>query len=266
LAELVKQRTAPSRQLSRLALASVVLAASGCVSSTDIDALSSQISDLQRQVLQVQTQGSSKEEIAKLQAALQQQTQALLRSEADMQVDLESLSNQIQALQARLEETNMRLERLSQQAAATAQEMRTSRDVPGAAPPAIAADPQAMYQAAYGDYLKHSYDLAVMGFQQYLQAFPDTELSDNAAYWVGECYFGQGKFEQAIQQFDLLQERFPRSDKTASAWLKKGYALLELGQRQAGVAQLRKVIKDYPGSDEANLARQRLRALGVDAG
>jgi tol-pal system protein YbgF len=259
--------TAPRflRQLPPLLFAGAAAATAGCVTTTDIDALHAQISDLQRQVLQVQTQGSSKEEIAKLQAALQQQTQSLLKSEADMQVELKSLSSQIHALQARLEETNMRLEQLSQQAAAAAQELRSSRgDAPGAASPS--ADPQAMYQAAYGDYLKHNYDLAILGFQQYLDAFPDTELSDNAAYWIGECHFGQGKFEQAIRQFDVLQQRYPRSDKTASAWLKKGYALLELSQKQAGISQLRKVIREYPGSDEANLARQRLRTLGVDAG
>lgn len=259
------RRSRLGRRLSALFLAGTAAALAGCVSSTDIDALSSQISDLQRQVLQVQTHGSSKEEIAQLQASLQKQTQSLLKAEADMQVELKSLSGQIQALQARLEETNFRLEQISQQAAAAAQEARTSRDAaPGSAAPA--ADPQSMYQAAYGDYLKHNYDLAVLGFQQYLQAFPDTELSDNAAYWIGECYFGQGKFADAIQQFDSLQQSYPRSDKSASAWLKKGYALLELTQRQAGITQLRKVIREYPGSDEANLARQRLRALGVDAG
>lgn len=250
-----------------LVVAALAAATGGCVSTSDIDGLSSQLSDLQRQVLQVQTQGSSKEEVAKLQAALQQQTQSLLKSEADMQVELKALSGQIQALQSRLEETNMRLEQLSQQAAAAAQELRSSRvETPGAPANTAAADPQAMYQAAYGDYLKHNYDIAILGFQQYLQSFPDTELSDNAAYWIGECYFGQGKFQPAIDQFDALQQRYPRSDKTASAWLKKGYALLELSQKQAGIAQLRKVIKDYPGSDEANLARQRLRTLGVDAG
>lgn len=254
------------RRLPLCTLAIVAAAAAGCVSSTDIDSLSSQISDLQRQVLQVQTQGSSKEEVAKLQAALQQQTQSLLRSEADLQVEIKALSGQVQALQAQLEETNFRLEQISQQAAAAAQEARTSREAVPGAPPVVAADPQSMYQAAYGDYLKHSYDLAVLGFQQYLQSFPDTELSDNAAYWIGECYFGQGKFQLAVEQFDSLQQRYPRSDKTASAWLKKGYALLELDQRQAGIGQLRKVIRDYPGSDEANLARQRLKSLGVDVG
>jgi tol-pal system protein YbgF len=99
-----------------------------------------------------------------------------------------------------------------------------------------------------------------------LDDFPETELADNAAYWTGECYFSQAKYEQAIREFDDILRVYPRSDKLASALLKKGYAYLELGQREQGVVQLQHVIREYPGTDEANLARQRLSALGVDAG
>ena len=59
--------------------------------------------------------------------------------------------------------------------------------------------------------------------------------------------------------------RYPRSDKVPSALLKKGYSHLELGERPQGVVQLQHVIRSYPTSDEANLARQRLREIGVDA-
>jgi len=60
--------------------------------------------------------------------------------------------------------------------------------------------------------------------------------------------------------------RYPRSDKVPSAALKKGYAHLELGERSQGVVQLQYVVRQFPNSDEANLARQRLRELGVDPG
>ena len=61
-----------------------------------------------------------------------------------------------------------------------------------------------------------------------------------------------------------MLSRFPRSDKTASALLKKGYAHLELGERSQGIVQLQHVLRQYPTSDEANLARGRLREMGVD--
>jgi tol-pal system protein YbgF len=126
-------------------------------------------------------------------------------------------------------------------------------------------DPQALYNAAYNDYLKGSYDLAMRGFQQYLESFPSTALAANATYWIGECHYRQKRFRQAIEQYDAVLNRYPRSDKTASALLKKGYAHLELGERAQGVVQLQHVLRQYPTSDEANLARQRLREIGADS-
>ena len=67
-------------------------------------------------------------------------------------------------------------------------------------------------------------------------------------------------------EFDRILKGYPRSDKIPSVLLKKGYAYLEVGQREQGVVQLRNVVREYPQSDEANLARQRLRSLGVDPG
>ena len=112
---------------------------------------------------------------------------------------------------------------------------------------------------SYGDYLRGNYDLAVLGFRQYLDSFPNTELADNATYWIGESYFSQRKFRHILTAY-------PRSDKVASALLKKAYAFLELGDRSQGTGQLQTLIRQYPGTDEANLAKQRLDALGVDAG
>ena len=258
------------------ACAALAILAGACVSGEDIAAIQSQLSDIQRQVLTLQQQSSSKQEVEELQSQIASQTQALIKSEADVQVALRDLSTMIDQLQANLEDTNFRLSQLSQQIAATNQELNSVRSLlggSGLAPtsggggtpaPSQASDPQALYQSAYNDYLRGNYDLAVRGFGEYLRAFPDTEQSDNAAYWIGECYFSQGRYRQAIGEFDQMLNRYPRSDKLASALLKKGYAYLELNQREQGVVQLQHVLRQYPGTDEANLARQRLREVGVD--
>jgi tol-pal system protein YbgF len=280
------------RRLHHLSLTgclAAALAAAGCVSPQDIEGLQSQLSEIQRQMLQAQRQAPSKQEVEDLGTSVGQQMGSLLKTEADMQVKLQELSSQIDELQAKLEDTNYRLAQLSQQIAATNQELKAFRSQPTAVAPSPetfpggdpaatpppqqpvrpsgpAADPQSLYNSAYNDYLRGKYDLALQGFEEYLKNFPGTDLADNATYWIGECYYRQKRYRQAVDQFEGVLSRYPRSDKSAGALLKKGYSLIELGDRSQGVTQLRQVVRQYPTSDEANLARQRLRELGVDAG
>ncbi len=66
-----------------------------------------------------------------------------------------------------------------------------------------------------------------------------------------------------MKDYDKVLEEYPGGTKAASAQLKKGYALLELGQREAGVRELNSLIARYPRSIEASQARDRLKRLGV---
>jgi TolA-binding protein len=69
-----------------------------------------------------------------------------------------------------------------------------------------------------------------------------------------------------VKDYDKVLEQYPGGNKAATAQLKKGYALLELGQRDAGVRELNSLIARYPRSIEASQARDRLRRLGVTSG
>ncbi len=255
----------------RLVPVVALLLLGGCVSSSDIESLRAQIVALQQQIQQLQAQGSSKQEVAGLQTAIQQQTDKLLKAEADMRVDVGNLSGQFGELQGKLDDTNYRIAQLSQQIASANQDLKAVRSATtpsaqaaGGSPAAsTAADPETLYQTAYSDYLRGAYDLALLGFRQYLEAYPDTDLADNAVYWIGECYYRQQRYTEAIAEYDRVLQTWPRSDKTASALLKKGYAQLELGRRQEAIQQLNKVVSGFPNSDEANLARQKLQSLGV---
>ena len=281
-----------SRRFFLPVLVAVALTGGGCVSTQDIAGIQSQLEDIQRQMLQLQKQAPSKQDVENLDAQVARQMTSLLKQEADMQVKLQGVSGQIDELQAKLEDTNYRLGQLSQQIATTNQELKAFRSAtpdlgtstgappPGAAgagpggtpapppqpaPPAVVNDAKVQYDAAYNDYVKGNYDLAKREFEEYLASFPATDLADNATYWIGETYYRQGRFRQAIERFDQVVRNYPRSDKVASALLKKGYAYLELGERSTGIAQLQQVVRQHSSSDEANLARQRLREVGVDA-
>jgi len=249
------------------------------------------MNDIETQIQALERKSSSKEEVARLNANVSEQTQQLLKSNADTGVKLEELSNEIERLQGKLEDTNRRLSQLSQQIAETQGDLLRMRGgtstVPpaGGAPPSAtpsttnpgsprvgepeavarpAAGPSELYDTAYADYTKARYALAIQGFQEYLEAYPNTDLSDNAQYWIGEAHYAQKKHRDAVVDFDRLLKDWPKSDKAPAALLKKGYALLELGQKAEAVVQLQYVIHEHPSSEEARLARARLKAIGVE--
>jgi tol-pal system protein YbgF len=258
-----------------IALAAAALAAAGCGSS-QLDSMEQQLADIQRQVLQIQKQSSSKDELATLGSQGAEQSRNVLKAQADIQLELQSLASLIEQLEGKLEDTNYRLAQLSQQIAATNQQIKGMR--PGEAPPPVgangsgpvsgtaAADPETLYRTSYNDYLRGNYDLAILGFRQYLESFATTDLADNASYWIGESYYRQKRYQDAVREFDNVVNQYPNSDKVASALLGKGYSYLELGEKSKGVVQLQNVIRRYPRSDEANLARQQLTSLGIDPG
>ena len=231
------------------------LLSGACVSGRDIDDIQSKLGEIEREVVDLQRVSSTKQNVESLSTAVDQHMETLRKAEADMRVSLDKLSSQIDQLEANLEDTNYRLSQLSQQIAATNQELKTFRSntalrspatEPGAE--ALPSDPQALYQTAYNDYLRGNYELAILGFRQYLESFPNTELADNASYWIGESYFSQGQYERAIQEFDNILSTYERSDKVASALLKKGLLVSRVGRDRASDLTPEKCHPELPGN------------------
>ena len=96
-----------------------------------------------------------------------------------------------------------------------------------------------------------------------IKYYPNTDLAGNCYFYLGEVQFRQGNYQQAAQNYDQVLQSFLLGSKVASAQLKKGFSLIELGKQDDGVQELRHVIQRYPRSPEALQARERLRKLGV---
>lgn len=284
-------RAGAARAFRLLAAAGSLAAAAGCVSGSDIDGLHRHLSTVEKQVESVSKQSSSKDEVAKLNETLGKQAQTLLRSNADLGTKFDDLTREMQTLAGKLEDANRRLAQLSQQIADTQARLSAAGSMtllptPATAPQtpplsgvapgpggAAAASPQRggsitpsdLFAQATADYQRGRYDLARQGFEDYAEKFPRTDLSDDALYWAGECWSAQKKQREAIAAFDKLFRTYPQSDKAPAAHLKKGIAHLDLGEKAQGMVELNFVVNQFPGSDEAKSARQRLKSLGGDS-
>ena len=256
-----------------------------CSSSEDMALLHREITDVQRSVEQLETNVLDKGDLQAMESSMQDLTSKNMRSNADLAQRVVELQEQIEALHASLEMTTRRLQQISQELAAVRSQRSTAAILPpvtaaptgeeeagsgGAAAAGAAAlsaggpsTPDELYRSAYEDYMRGNYDLAADGFGEYLRRWPDTELSDNALYWIGECYDAKEEPNQALEMFSKVLEDYPTSDKAAAAQLKKGLIYLKMGDQGQGVVNLQYVVYEHPGTREADLAREQLRSLGL---
>lgn len=122
-----------------------------------------------------------------------------------------------------------------------------------------------LYSNGLRDITSGKYDLARQEFQDYLKFYGDTDLASNAQFYLGEIAYSQKQFQDAVSEYDKVLTVYPKSFKLAPALLKKGMALIELGQKTSGVRDLREVVRKYPGTEEERRARAKLKELGVAA-
>ena len=121
--------------------------------------------------------------------------------------------------------------------------------------------PTAAYNLAYNDYLKGNYDLAVAGFESFLSQFPATSLTAHAQYWIGESYYNKKEYRQALDAYKRVLDDPRKNDKIPAALLKSGSAYAELGDPAKARSLFKRVIEEYPQTNEATLAKQRLADL-----
>ena len=118
-----------------------------------------------------------------------------------------------------------------------------------------------MFDNAFEDMRTGSYDLAIMQFEEYLTLFGDTELADDAQYWLAECYYGKKEFAKAVPEFEKVEANYPKSDQLVAALYKLARSQMETGNSARARALFNRIIDDYPDSFEAGPARERLEEL-----
>ncbi len=116
------------------------------------------------------------------------------------------------------------------------------------------------YQNALSEYYNRNYKLAIQLFEELLARYPNTSLSDNCRYWIGECYYALGNFNQAIIEFTKVFS-FANSNKLDDAQLKLGLCYLRLGDRERARQEFERLISDYPNSEYVPKAQQYLSRL-----
>ncbi len=257
-------------------------ATSAFAANKDMVQLQTQVQQLQEQMSRMQQTFDERmgvmknlveqntDAVNKISAAITTLQTSLEKQQADSGGHVDQISGQIQALNDTMDELKTRLAKVSKQLEDMqgAQQNLSSQPTPAGGQPGQAAAPQApppdvLYNNALRDYNGAKNDLAAQEFSDYIKFYPSTDLTGNSYFYLAEIQFRQGNYQQAVQNYDQVLQNFPSGNKAAAAQLKKGFALIELGQKNAGIVELRHVIQRYPRTNEALQARERLQKLGV---
>jgi tol-pal system protein YbgF len=262
--------------------------------SKEMVQLQTQVQQLQDMVQHLQT--SNDERMGVLVNLVQQNTdnmnrmmtavnalQATLKAENDQRGSSSTqLSSQIQSLNDSVDELKTRIANLTTQVQAIQSQMQNVNGMPaqpGGAPPAnsgpggqagmqMPVQQQAppvdqLYQSGLRDYNSAKYNIAASEFGDVIHNYPQDPLAGNAQFYLGEIFYRQSKFAEAVKCYDAVLEQFSGNPLAPSAELRKGQSLIQMGQKDAGVRELRTLIQRYPQSPEAQQGRSALNGMGV---
>ena len=264
----------PRILVATLLVASCLAAGPLFAANKDVDRLAIQIAALQGQIAEIQrAHDEACTELKRLSELGAEQNALLRKGAADRRQQDEAVTVGLRELGERVSELAEALQAIKTQTAlslpaadpAVAAQPAAQGTPPAAGAPAAPVAPSVptqapreLYSQAYADYARGNYDLAMQGFAEYLRAYPGTDFSDNAQYWIGECLYGKKMYAEAIDAWNTLLKDYPTSDKLPDARVKKGMALERLGRRSQALVEYRFVVDRYPTSQAARIARERL--------
>jgi len=171
--------------------------------------------------------------------------------------ELAALADRLEIIEGKLELNRYRLSRIL----GNLEGLRPEGDTQNSARPGTASGDRELYDSAYIDMTRGNYDLALLGFRAYLDRYPAGELVDEARYWIGECYYALDQPDRAIEAFLEVERSASEPDRIAGALLRVALCHLDRGNVEQARRYLERVVAEHPRSDEAAVARERLKML-----
>jgi len=167
--------------------------------------------------------------------------------------DYQKINQQINQIQAQLDNIQQELKLLEASNKVTQQVEQTRKE--------IAQGKVDLYHQALELFNKGEYEQAEKMLRAYINQNPKGLLVPNAYFWIGECEYRMQRYEEAILDYQKVISEFPQSNKVPDALLKQGLAFVQLGDTNSAKIVLEKLIKLYPNSPQARVAKKQLKMI-----
>ena len=246
--------------------------------------LMAEIRMLQEQNAQLQQLlGSLQDTLKTVTTKIDDQSAAMRKAMADQTLAVNNIGENVRTLREKTDETNVRISTVGQEIETLRQAIASSQapapsvanpigGEPGTAPPATTppasgppptgVSPQRMYEASYDDYTAGRYELAIQGFEGFIQAFPRLANAADAQYNIGMSYFNLNRMNEARAAFQKVISDYPQNtDRVPEAYYKLGQTFERLTQIDNAKRTYETLIQKYPTTFSASQARNALDRL-----
>ncbi len=245
-------------------IASVILSA--CVTTDEFQQMKADIARLYVENTQL------KQDVAELKTRIDKMSSdlstavALKEGQLTLLAQTQDYVKELQLLKGRFEENSFQNEKKFKELNDKLAELQAKLTQPALSPEKHeiskpAKDPKAIYDSAHIDIKNKNFASAREKFQEITKNYPDFELLPNSYFWIGETYYNEKKYEDAILAYEEFLKRYPKHDKAAGALLKEGMAFFELKDKKTAKVVFEKLIERYPQSKEAEIAQQKIAEI-----
>ena len=267
--------------LQRVILFALLCSATGCATRGDLQSLESSTNDARRRIVRLEKEMVGVRQMAndEIQISLQglhKEMDTIRKGEADLQasqdtirVDMREMSGKADDLKILVqksmedgkfqkEESDRRLAALEDRLAKLEKKLG---DQQASASTPSNATPEGIYESGLAAFKAGEMQKARDLFTRLVEQKPGHALIPNCRYWIGETYYNEKNFEQAILAFQEVIKNYPKSDKAPAALLKQGMSFKNIGDKKSARYVLNKLKDDYPQSDEAKKVKSLLKEL-----
>ncbi|MGB4600693.1 MAG: tol-pal system protein YbgF [Trichlorobacter sp.] len=267
--------------MNRLALAGSLMALQmlvGCATNGSVDAVRRDVDETKTRIYSLEKELTAAREGEK---DLEDEFAALRKTDADLQASLDSTRTDMQALSGKVDDAGVTMKRSAEELARyredadrrivaledrvvklqAALDELNRRLHEGSTLPVDTAPAEILYQKGLESFKAGDMSAARTQLTAFLDQQPQHELVSNARYWIGETFYSQKNYEQAILEFQEVIKQFPKKEKAPSAMLKQALSFKALKDVKSSRYVLGKLVQEYPKSDEAKKARVLLKEL-----
>lgn len=267
--------------LQRVVLFALLCSAAGCATRGDMQSLESSTNDARRRIVRLEKEmvgvrQMANDEVQISVQSLRNEMAVMRKGAADLQasqdtirVDMQEMSGKADDLKILVQksvedgkfqkdEMDRRLATLEDRLVKLEKKLSEQESTASGPNPAT---PEGMYEAGIATFKAGEMQKARDLFTRFVEQNPSHALIPNGHYWIGETFYSEKQYEQAILAFQEVIKNYPKSDKAPAALLKQGMSFKNIGDKKSARYVLNKLKDDYPQTEDAKVAKGLLKTL-----